>query len=305
MVGKNKNTNETIDNKLKERGLSFIRIDDYITTKTAIRWKCLIDGHIWKNKPNNIFSSNQGCPKCAKQIPKTDDDINLELLNRNIIKIDPYKNAKTSLRWECCICKNIWKATPTKVLNQKTGCPTCAGRPVITNDVIDKRIIEKSLLVIRNDNYVNAHTKIKWSCVLNSNHSWYATPKDVINKGTGCPFCCPVIGGVKTQINNIIFGSKLEAQLFNELTHLSKKYMFTVDRQVRYNQTSRHTCDFYIKELSLWIEVGNFKTPKYLSNIDQKRKWITDEKQEFFIFGNNVKTIISQLIEMINQRSIQ
>jgi hypothetical protein len=193
----------------------------------------------------------------------------------------------------------VWNAKVTKIIHQKTGCPKCAGRPRVDNIEIDNRIIYKHLEVKRCGDYVNASTKIKWLCLMDADHIWFASPKDVISHSTGCPHCQSLFG-THTVVDDIKFVSKREAKTFLTLRDYSQRYNFTIILQKKYNKFTRHTCDFYIPEYKLWIEVGNIKTEKYLTNISNKRGWV-EQMGEHFIFGDDSETIEQQVNDFINK----
>jgi len=40
-------------------------------------------------------------------------------------RISNYINTSTKIKWQCLRCKGIWKAKPSNIFNQHTGCPHC------------------------------------------------------------------------------------------------------------------------------------------------------------------------------------
>lgn len=119
-------SNEIIDIKLKNRNIK--RIDDYINSKTKIRFQCLNIkcNYIWLSKTENLCNLEKGCPKCAGNARLTNDDIDLRLLHRKIKRIGNYINAKIYIEFECIVCNNIWKAAPDDVCGSRSnGCAKC------------------------------------------------------------------------------------------------------------------------------------------------------------------------------------
>jgi len=57
-------TNDIVDNRLKNRDIELV--DNYITNKIHIKFKCLQCNNIWKAKPDNVLNKHSGCPKCTK-----------------------------------------------------------------------------------------------------------------------------------------------------------------------------------------------------------------------------------------------
>jgi hypothetical protein len=71
--------NTVIDDRLKDRKI--IRIDDYINSRTKIKFKCLVDGHEWYAKPSNVLNIKQGCPLC--KISKSENNV-LSLIKEHV-----------------------------------------------------------------------------------------------------------------------------------------------------------------------------------------------------------------------------
>lgn len=120
-------TNDIIDCDLEKENRNIIRIGDCVDSYTPIEWKCLKDGHIWKQKPNSI-RSGWGCPKCGNSLSKTNEQIDSVLLTetRNIKRIgNVVGNNKIPIEWECCVCGGKWDAAVNNVVDGKSGCPLC------------------------------------------------------------------------------------------------------------------------------------------------------------------------------------
>jgi hypothetical protein len=168
------------------------------------------------------------------------------------------------------------------------SCPKCAGQVSRTDKEIDNELSHQGRSIRRLGDYVNASTKIKWQCPTHDEHTWFATPKDVIRKGTGCPHCRTGIFGSKNiLVEGVYFRSAREGQAYKTL--LTKFTKEQIRLQVRYNHTSRHTCDFYIPHKKWWIEIGNIKTPQYLKTLRQKQKWVEDVGEVWYHFDSNIE----------------
>lgn len=101
-------------------------LDDYVTALTSIRFKCLLDGHVWNTTPVSILSGS-GCPKCAGNAPKTHDEFIVDLCNVNpkITVIGSYLSSTSKLLVRCNIDQHEWFATPRDLLRGH-GCPKCS-----------------------------------------------------------------------------------------------------------------------------------------------------------------------------------
>jgi predicted Zn-ribbon and HTH transcriptional regulator len=61
-------------------------------------------------------------------------------------------------------------------------------RKLITNEQVDSRLIGRNIKRI--DDYINANSKIRFQCLIEScKHIWATTPKSILYRGTGCPKC--------------------------------------------------------------------------------------------------------------------
>lgn len=61
-------TDEEFKTKLKKINPFLEVIDEYQSTTTKIRFKCLKDGYIFETKPGYILSDNTGCPLCSGNV---------------------------------------------------------------------------------------------------------------------------------------------------------------------------------------------------------------------------------------------
>ena len=100
-------------------------LTDYINAKSPIKCRCKLCGYEWS--VNAAYSLKySGCPKCAGNIKKNHIDFVKEVrsLNPNIEIISDYISSKEKITCQCVSCKNIWKTSPSNLLNG-TGCPKC------------------------------------------------------------------------------------------------------------------------------------------------------------------------------------
>ena len=76
----------------------------YNGSKNPIECKCNKCGYMWNPTPSDILSGN-GCPKCAKNMRKTNDEFvnDMNSINPNIEIIGEYVNANTPIKCKCKI----------------------------------------------------------------------------------------------------------------------------------------------------------------------------------------------------------
>jgi len=168
------------DNKLKDKNISVIRLDNYINNYTQILHKCIC-GNEWEAQPNNILSG--GFCGCKTNAKKTQNWYIKKLIDKNIeVKpIEEYINIKTKILHKCT-CGNEWEITPNNVLSgQKCGC--IIGPKNNTNEWYLKKLKEKGIKVIPLETYINIRTKILHKCICNS--EWEVSPLSIIN-GNKC-----------------------------------------------------------------------------------------------------------------------
>ena len=105
-------------------------LDKYVDNGTKIKVRCKVDGHEWYSTRRRLINQNKGCPECAGNIKKTNEqfmkDFHKKNPHANDIKIkSKYNGAKEKIDCECKICGHKWSTTPDTLTNKKTGCPNC------------------------------------------------------------------------------------------------------------------------------------------------------------------------------------
>ncbi|NEQ98656.1 MAG: DEAD/DEAH box helicase family protein [Cyanothece sp. SIO2G6] len=122
------------------------------TTMQYVWFKCPIDGHSWKKKPNDITTSwtrsgTSGCPKCAgkKKKPKIQPPLTeaypelvlqyWDYAKNSELGLDPTKlslGSNKKVWFKCPVDGNEWQAIIASIVNQQwskdnTGCRVCNG----------------------------------------------------------------------------------------------------------------------------------------------------------------------------------
>jgi len=150
--------NDLVDERLKNKTIK--RIGTATNNRTKIEFECLIDGHRWITSPSNIFVG-YGCPKCGGKLPtKSNEIVDLHILNSDVKRIGNYKNDNTKIEFECILCKNIWLVSPYNILRGRR-CPRCsAGKSermclnIIKQNCIFDNITYHKLIYIKNKRYI-------------------------------------------------------------------------------------------------------------------------------------------------------
>ncbi|MEZ7956861.1 MAG: hypothetical protein QMC23_07605 [Rubritalea sp.] len=103
---------------------------------------------------------------------------------------DTYVNATTKLKWQCSE-EHVWAAAPS-VIKSGRWCPLCRKKKATHANtkysIADMRkLAEKKGGECLSTVYTSTVNKLKWKC--SESHEWEAIPKNMLLKGTWCPFC--------------------------------------------------------------------------------------------------------------------
>lgn len=188
---KNKLSEKQLLEVMKKAGLK--PIDSYINNGSKWKSRCLKCNQIVYPIFSNIAKGHSGCGYCAGQ--KAIKGINdIESLNPDLAKEaygwDPalYMLASNKLLEWKCKKGHVWSATPST--RQKSNCPFCSGRVVITGET-DFATVKPELIKYVDGWDPSQETsasgrKMAWKC--DSGHRWQAAISSV-SRGNFCPYC--------------------------------------------------------------------------------------------------------------------
>lgn len=159
----------------------------YIDSKTKVQAKCIVCGHEWLARPQNLRQGT-GCPLCASNSKKTNEKFVEEMaeLSPMVELISEYQNAQTKVKCRCRKCAHTWEAYPTNLL-KGNACARCAGKYVRTAEEFLCELNEINPNVEVLGDYVDTNTNIKCRCLV-CDTVWYPTPSGLFS-GRGCPTC--------------------------------------------------------------------------------------------------------------------
>jgi very-short-patch-repair endonuclease len=120
---------------------------------------------------------NMNYSKKGKKL--TNEEFDQKINNSNFFRIDNYINSKTSITFECKLCKKRYKKKPKEFKKLKCKC-------LEHGEKYKKDISEKHIIVL--ENYINAKKKILHKCEDCDTH-FKSSPKVVKNSKYGCPVC--------------------------------------------------------------------------------------------------------------------
>ena len=122
-------THEEYLNKLKEKEINFIPLENYIDNNTKIKHKCILCEKLWDSTPSRIIRKvTSCCSRKEKTWTHAEYLEELEKKNRDVLPLELYINAKTPILHQCS-CGNEWKVTPNNILthDKKCGCEFSKG----------------------------------------------------------------------------------------------------------------------------------------------------------------------------------
>jgi hypothetical protein len=119
----------------------------------------------------------------------SNDDVDLKLKHRNIVRLSDYTTAQKKINFQCLICNYVWETIPRNICNRGRGCPNCSKKARINNDIVDQRLSNRHIKRI--GDYKGIKTRLNFQC-LQCNHIWLGYPTNVLHHGYGCPKCAGV-----------------------------------------------------------------------------------------------------------------
>ena len=158
--------------------------ETYMGDRGRLRWRCH-EGHEWLANPNGI-KNGHWCALCYGNVRKTLDEMREKAAQRGFTLLsDEYKGTNAKLGWQCH-AGHVWQATPNKLFNQGTGCPSCAGQ---NKTIEDMQVLAKTKGgQCLSSEYQSATVKLRWRCA--KGHEFDMTPNYVVSRQDDwCPFC--------------------------------------------------------------------------------------------------------------------
>ena len=257
-------SNLEFDERLK--GLNFKRVDDYINTKTSIRFSCKFCNKIYKKKPKELNKLKCSCLEKSKSYKN-------EILNRNLFLLENYINIRTKIKHLCVSCNLEFESSPKSILNSKIGCPSCSGK-IFSIDKY-KSLLPNNLILL-DDSYNGSNKYHKHKC-LDCLNEFETKPNYILHMNTNCPVCSKSKGEriIIEFLNNNGFNYELE-------------YTINIsDKKLRF--------DFYLKELNTLIEYDGIQHFKPISIFGGEKSYIKqinhDKLKDKWCKYNNKKLI--------------
>lgn len=235
-------SNEQFDIRIENS--AFIRIGDYLNSKSSIEFRCKFCGKIFRKKPKDFNKLKCSCVDRKNEYLDYIKDKNIEIE-------DVFYNVRRKLLHKCLKCGNKFTSSPKVVKNSIYGCPFCAGTKISNEDYSKKLPLNIKVL----EPYVNCYTKIKHKCT-DCENIWDTKPNYILHMGCGCPFC------------SASKGEKLIKNLLEELDiKFETEFPINIEGKTYYY-------DFYLSEINIAIEydgVQHFEPIDYFGGVEQYR----------------------------------
>lgn len=124
-------TNDEFDERLKVKNSKIIRISDYVSSSTKIKFKCTIHNEVFLSRPNDILKGRglRCChsPNDIRNAQAANEyDAKLKIKNPNVVRLQSYITSGIKIYHKCLIHNEIYLARPDSCLGGK-GL-TCCGK---------------------------------------------------------------------------------------------------------------------------------------------------------------------------------
>ena len=167
-----------------------------LDTKSTI--KCPIHGQFNQRLSNHL--SGQECPKCARQTVIEKVKMSEATFKGILLKTHPhitciaYKSYKVKTNFTCSKHPEATIiSTPTAILRQEYGCPSCFREEVSKNRTLSNNTFQSKLLAKHNgyittiEEYKGTNYQLNFTCTKH-NTTFTSTPFNVL-QGRGCAIC--------------------------------------------------------------------------------------------------------------------
>ena len=100
-------------------------LSPYTRARDRVDCVCGACGYEWSPQAASLISG-KGCPSCAGNAKKTNEQFLLDLkqANPDVIPLERYIHSTAPIRVQCAKCGHVWSATPNNLLRLHR-CPSC------------------------------------------------------------------------------------------------------------------------------------------------------------------------------------
>lgn len=265
-----------INNRLELYNLKLVGHYENNTTRT--NFKCLKCNHIFDDMFRNLQAS-PFCPRCESSRSKnlrTNEQVDRILDGYSVKRIGNYIGNNIPILFKCLNinCGHEYPTQPSSVF-KGSGCPKCYGNVLLTNDEIDRRLINRSIR--RVSNYINQRSELEFQC-LNDDclHKWTVRPAQVLHQHTGCPLC-----NVPGHNEKLILKIFIEKQIIFKYNYFLSK--------INNLTSTKYRVDFYLPNQNLIIEYNgaqHYKPTGCFGNCSKEEaltKFIKQQQRDLYV----------------------
>lgn len=174
-------------------------------SKTKVWWLCP-KSHSFQASIQARVNQRTGCPVCAnRQILAGYNDLeSLEpkissewhpTKNGDLLPSQISRGSEKKVWWKC-VSHHEWETSPNHRTSQKTNCPYCSNKKVLSGyndlksthpEVITEWDFTKNISISPDSVSAGSHKKVWWIC--KAGHGWQAGIVRRTREKTGCPIC--------------------------------------------------------------------------------------------------------------------
>ena len=123
--GTRQKTSEEFAELVNELHPNISLLEPYTRMHGRIKCRCGKCGYEWSPQASSL-ASGRGCPSCAGNAKKTNEEFlaDLEKANPDVIPLEPYIHSTAPILVQCAKCGHTWTATPNNLLRLHR-CPSC------------------------------------------------------------------------------------------------------------------------------------------------------------------------------------
>jgi hypothetical protein len=166
---------------------------EYVNMNSPVIIICNTCGYVLHQTPSNHISAGKGCIKCVGNYKSTREEFILKAKCIHENKYDYsnviYKNNHTPVELYCNRCHKTFSQNPADHINQKSGCPYCAGKNKTFKEVMYcAKEIHGDKYEYDESTFINMTTKMKIFC--KNCQKWFLqSPSIHITRKHGCAIC--------------------------------------------------------------------------------------------------------------------
>jgi len=246
--------------KLESDYPDLIKLDEYISSNSPIRFSCKRCGKIWNKKPKDLKKIKCNCLSKENEYKE-------KILNKKVILIDNYINIRQKIKHKCIECNLEFYTSPKSILNSVNGCPSCSGKKFSTDKY--KSLLPNNI-ELSDDEYNGSNNKHYHRCI-ECGFNFNTKPNYILHMNTNCPNCQRSKGEREV----------LDYLKSNDINYINEYSISIGDKKLRF--------DFYLKDHNMFIEydgiqhykpIDFFGGEEYYNNIkyndELKNRWCVD-----------------------------